>query len=65
MFIYLNKHDCDVDKITFREDEGFIFYDGIKYRTILRHVIYVHQLQNLYYSLTGKELEFKEPITPH
>jgi hypothetical protein len=26
---------------------------------------YVHQLQNLHFALTGEELEFKQPATPH
>jgi len=29
------------------------------------YLYYVHQLQNLHFSHTGKELEFKEPITLH
>jgi len=56
MFKYLNKSIYDTDKLTFRKEEGFICFDGIKYRTLLKHVIYLHQLQNLYFALTGEEL---------
>ncbi len=31
-------------------------YDDLRFQTKLKHV---HQLQNLYFSLTGQELEFK------
>jgi hypothetical protein len=44
------------DKLSFRVSEGFICYDGIKYRTLLKHIKYTHQLQNLYFALTGEEL---------
>jgi len=56
MFKYLNKSIYDTDKLTFRKEEGFICFDGIKYRTLLKHIIYLHQLQNLYFALTGEEL---------
>jgi hypothetical protein len=59
MFKYLNNHDCDTNKLTFREEEGFICFDGIKYRTLLKHITHLHQLQNLYFALTGEELTFK------
>lgn len=55
-FIYLNKHKYDIDKLSFRSNEGFICFDGIRYRTILKHVTCLHQLQNLFYSITGEEL---------
>lgn len=35
---------------------GILFCDGIK---VLREVRYVHQLQNLFFALTGKELEIQ------
>jgi hypothetical protein len=55
--IYLKKHDYDTDRLTFRESEGFICFDGIKYRTLFPHIKYLHQLQNLYFALTGEELD--------
>lgn len=55
-FIYLNKHKYDIDKLSFRSNEGFICFNGIRYRTILKHVTCLHQLQNLFYSITGEEL---------
>jgi len=44
---------------------GFImkdqyYYDGKISLAIHPHVQYLHQLQNLYYSLIGQELEYKE-----
>jgi hypothetical protein len=57
-FIYLNKHELDIDRLTFRKYEGFICFDGIDKRTILKQVKYLHQLQNLYFALTGEELEY-------
>ena len=35
-------------------------YGGIVYRKLNRPVLYVHQLQNLYFALTNQELEIKE-----
>lgn len=58
-FIYLNKHECDIDRLTFRESEGFICFDGVNNRTILKHIKYLHQLQNIFYDFSGKELTFK------
>ena len=37
--------------------DGFIFCDG--YDVITDKIKYVHQLQNLFYSIIGKELTFK------
>ena len=59
MFKYLNNHDCDTDKLTFRKEEGFICFDGIKYRTLLKHIKHLHQLQNLYFALTGEEIKIE------
>lgn len=39
-----------------RTDAGFI-YDSVDYNVIIKHV---HQLQNLYFALTGEELNIKE-----
>ena len=38
-------------------DKGIFICDGIKYTLVC--VEYLHQLQNLYYALTGEELEVK------
>ena len=38
--------------------DGFIFCDG--YDVITDKIKYVHQLQNLYFALTGEELTFKK-----
>lgn len=42
-----------------RGNEYFYEYDG---RNIGKGCKYLHQLQNLYFALTGKELEFKHDI---
>lgn len=39
-----------------------IFIDDAGDSLPFPHIKYVHQLQNLYYALTGEELEFKEPV---
>ena len=36
--------------------QGFVFCDG--YSVITEKIQYIHQLQNLYFALTGEELEF-------
>lgn len=59
VFIYMNKHDHDTDKISFRNSEGFVCYHVMQYRSLCKHIKYVHQLQNLFYSLTGEELKIK------
>ena len=56
-FFYLNNHEHDVDKISFYVSEGFLCFEGIKYRSLFKHISYVHQMQNLYYALTGRDLE--------
>jgi hypothetical protein len=58
-FTYLPIHDLCMDKLSFRVNEGFICYESIKYRTLLKHIQYVHQLQNLYFALTNEELTMK------
>jgi hypothetical protein len=62
IFTYLPLHDLCMDKLSFRKSEGFICYDGIKYRTLLKHIQYVHQLQNLYFALTSEELTLKTEL---
>jgi hypothetical protein len=59
-FTYLPIHDLCMDKLSFRVNEGFICYEGIKYRTLLKNIQYVHSLQNLYFALTNQELEIKK-----
>jgi hypothetical protein len=58
-FTYLPIPDLCMDKLSFRVNEGFICYESIKYRTLLKHIQYVHQLQNLYFALTNEELTMK------
>ena len=53
---YIPLHDLATEKLTFRVSEGFICFDGIKYRTLLKHVTFVHQAQNLMSAL-------KQPLT--
>lgn len=36
-------------------DENFIVFDYL----VLKHIKHVHQLQNLYFALTGEELQIK------
>ena len=55
-FIYLPLDKYLLEKLSFRTNEGFICLDGIKYRTLLKTVTHVHQLQNLYFALSGQEL---------
>jgi hypothetical protein len=59
-FTYLPIHNLCMDKLSFRVNEGFICYESIKYRTLLKHIQYVHQLQNFYFALTNQELEIKK-----
>ena len=63
IFTYLPLHDLCMDKLSFRKSEGFICYYGIKYRTLLKHIQYVHQLQNLYFALTGEELVVSDAVS--
>lgn len=48
------------DGNTIRESSGQYWY-YVKIHGNLRSIQYLHQLQNLYFSLTGKELEIKFP----
>ncbi len=38
------------------ESDEYYFLDGL-----LQDIYYIHQLQNLYFALTGEELEIKQP----
>jgi hypothetical protein len=60
------KYDTDNDKLckslhidilSFRASEGHMCLESQGYRTLYKHIKYVHQLQNLYFALTGEELE--------
>ena len=53
---YIPLHDLSIDKLTFVLKEGFICFEGIKYRSLFNHITFVHQLQNLMTAL-------KQPIT--
>ena len=59
--LYLNNYENDISKITYSPKEGLLrLSNGDTKGTILiPHVKYVHQLQNLYFALTGKELIIK------
>ena len=53
---YLNLHEYSTESLSFRVIEGFICFEGIKYRTLLKHIKHAHTLQNCFHSLTGEEL---------
>jgi hypothetical protein len=59
------KYDTDNDKLckslhidilSFRASEGHMCLQSQGYRTLYKHIKYVHQLQNLYFALTGEEI---------
>ena len=64
-FLRVKKHEYDVSKITFSHTERIVrFSNGDnKGTTLIPHIKYVHQLQNLYFILTGEELTAKEELT--
>ena len=41
-----------------KDSDGFLVY---QFSDFLRRTYYVHQLQNLYFALTGQELDFNQP----
>lgn len=57
----VEKHEYDCSEITYSEKEGLLrFSNGQeKGATLIPHIKYVHQLQNLYFALTGEELTLK------
>lgn len=64
---WLRVKDFNLFSLGFAEDMDCYFHDGIdwvdfKYKD-KHNIKYVHQLQNLYFALTGKELEIKELAT--
>jgi len=46
--------ECNLFKCTLHDNGVSLFCDGLN---VLKPVKYLHQLQNLYYDLTGEELE--------
>lgn len=59
--LYVKKHEYDISQITYSEKEGLMrLSNGEQKGTMLiPHIKYVHQLQNLYFALTGEELTLK------
>ena len=59
--LYTTKHPYDCSNITYSINEKMLrFSNGEnKGSTLIPHIKYVHQLQNLYFALTGEELTFK------
>ena len=60
--LYVKKHKHDTSNITYSEKEGVLRLTNgnPKGSMLIPHIKYVHQLQNLYFSLTGEELTIKE-----
>ncbi len=61
-FIYLNKHELNTDKIMFSKHYNFIRVEFSGRRPtpgLLKHIKYLHQLMNLFYTLTNTEIEYK------
>lgn len=56
LFLFLPIHEFCTDRLSFRKSEGHICLEVQVFRTLFEHTKYVHQLQNLYFTLTGKEL---------
>ena len=58
----VEKHQYDCSEITYSEKEGlFRFSNGQqKGTTLIPHIKYVHQIQNLYFALIGEELKQQE-----
>jgi hypothetical protein len=59
--LYLNNYEHDISKITYSPKEGLLRLSNgdTKGTMLIPHIKYVHQLQNLYFALTGIELTFK------
>ena len=60
--LYFNTHEYDLSQVTYNEKEGLLrFSNGHpKGTSLIPHIKYVHQLQNLYFALTGEELTIKD-----
>jgi hypothetical protein len=58
----IEKHQYDCSEITYSEKEGLLRFSNGKEKgtTLIPHIKHVHQLQNLYFSLTGEELTIKQ-----
>jgi hypothetical protein len=58
----IQKHEYDCSNITFNPNEGLLRLSNGEQKgtTLIPHIKYVHQLQNLYFALTGEELTIKE-----
>ena len=59
---WLLKFDMElISKITYSPKEGLLRLSNgdTKGTLLIPHIKYVHQLQNIYFELTGKELTFK------
>jgi hypothetical protein len=59
--LYLNNYENDISKITYSPKEKLLRLSNgqSKGTMLIPHIKYVHQLQNLYFALTGEELTFK------
>ena len=59
--LYLNNYENDISKITYSPKEGLLRLSNgdTKGTMLIPHIKYVHQLQNIYFALTGIELTFK------
>jgi hypothetical protein len=55
----------DLGKYTIILTNGnfFDFQNGLEGVPIAKNIKHVHQLQNLYFALTGEELKIKKPLT--
>ena len=59
--IRLNPYDVDFEEIgvcIFQKDDTGITEEHENHYVFLYSIKYIHQLQNLYFALTGKELEY-------
>jgi hypothetical protein len=56
--LYLNNYENDISKITYSPKEGLLRLSNgdTKGTMLIPHIKYVHQLQNIYFALTGEEL---------
>jgi hypothetical protein len=59
--LYLNNYENDISKITYSPKEKLLRLSNgqSKGTMLIPHIKYVHQLQNIYFALTGIELTFK------
>jgi hypothetical protein len=60
-YLRVKKHKFDISQITFSPVERLVRLEsGYKESILIPHIKYVHQLQNLYFALTGKELKLTD-----